>query len=122
MANITADRRIYLNEDEDTLLEEGDPEARTLFAAEGDEISEDAAKRLGYKPLSESKMKEAAANKAKQHARETKRGLPANGGNTPADAPHAQGIGPGRPAVESRELGSINAPAPAATVKPTGTI
>lgn len=40
-----ADKRYYVNADRSKVVEEGDPEATYLLAAEGDDISTDDAKR-----------------------------------------------------------------------------
>lgn len=50
MASITVDRRLWLTEDGETLVEDGDPKAAFLWANEGREVREDEAKRVGYKP------------------------------------------------------------------------
>lgn len=47
---VTVDRRLYLAADNETLVEDGDPNAAFLWASEGDEVSDDEAKRVGYKP------------------------------------------------------------------------
>jgi hypothetical protein len=45
----TVDRRLWLTEDA-KLVEDGDPAAATLWAAEGREVSDAEADRVGYKP------------------------------------------------------------------------
>jgi hypothetical protein len=44
---ITTDRRLYLSEDRNTVLEDGDPKAGWLLAAKGHAIPGPEAKRLG---------------------------------------------------------------------------
>jgi hypothetical protein len=53
--------KLFLNADKDKLVKEDSPEAAFLFAAPGDEVDDDEAKRLG---LSGKKQAEPAANKA----------------------------------------------------------
>ena len=45
----TTDRRLYLTTDKSRVVEDGDAEATFLFAAEGDEISDDDVKKYGIK-------------------------------------------------------------------------
>lgn len=47
MSNYIAERRLYLAEDEKTVVEEGDPRAAFLLAPEGGEVPEDRAIELG---------------------------------------------------------------------------
>lgn len=47
MANYTADRRLWLNQDRTKVVDEGDPEAAFLLAAKGHEIDAETAKRYG---------------------------------------------------------------------------
>lgn len=42
-----ADKRLYLNADRSKVVEEGDPEAAYLFAAEGAEVPDAEAKKYG---------------------------------------------------------------------------
>lgn len=48
MPNIIVDRRLFLTADKDRLVEPDDPEAAFLWAGEGDEVTEEAAKAVGY--------------------------------------------------------------------------
>jgi hypothetical protein len=52
-----ADRRLYHNADKSKVLEEGDPEAATLAIAEGQEVSDAEAKRLGLDKVSTKQVK-----------------------------------------------------------------
>jgi hypothetical protein len=45
MPNYTTDRRWYLNADQTAAVEEGDPQAATLLAGEGTEVTEEVAKQ-----------------------------------------------------------------------------
>ena len=45
----TADRRLWLTADRETVVEEGDSRAAFLLATPGDEVSDDDAKRFGLK-------------------------------------------------------------------------
>jgi hypothetical protein len=47
MATWKSDRRLYLAEDGQTVVEEGDPRAATLLVGEGGELSAEDAKRYG---------------------------------------------------------------------------
>lgn len=60
-----AGRRLWLTSDGKRLVEDGDPDATTLFAGEGDEVSDEDAKRYGLKAKAPAANKEAepAANK-----------------------------------------------------------
>lgn len=70
----TADRKLWLTADKETLVEDGDPKAAFLFASEGDEVSDEDAERYGLKPKkaeakqsapAEDKQASAPANKAR---------------------------------------------------------
>lgn len=70
-----ADRRYWLTADGQRLVEDGDPDARSLFAAEGDEISAEDVKRFGLKaPKADADEKAAQPqpNKARGGAPENK--------------------------------------------------
>lgn len=58
----TADRRLYHNADRSRIVEEGDPDAAYLLVAEGAELPDAEAKRLGLDAV-----------KAKSKPAETKR-------------------------------------------------
>lgn len=47
---VTLDRKLWLTEGHDRLVEHGDPEARVLFGIAGRRVSAAECKRLGYKP------------------------------------------------------------------------
>ena len=64
MASITVDRRLWLAEDGETLVEDGDPKAAFLWANEGRDVHEDEAKRVGYKPKSSSRSKSSSKSKS----------------------------------------------------------
>lgn len=55
----TADRKLWLTADRESVVEDGDPKAAFLLAAEGDEVSDEDVKRYGIKARS------APANKAR---------------------------------------------------------
>lgn len=57
-----SDRRIYLNADKSKVVEGDSPEAAHLFAVEGDDVSDEDAKRYGLK--FETKAQKPAENKA----------------------------------------------------------
>lgn len=59
----TAGRRLYLSHDRTRLVEEGDPDAATLYAAPGDEISAEDMQRFG---VTEAKAVEAEAVEDKE--------------------------------------------------------
>jgi hypothetical protein len=59
---IRTDRRLYFTKNRDRVVEEGDPEGVFLYAAAGDEISDDDAKQYGI----EVKAEKPADNKAVQ--------------------------------------------------------
>ena len=44
---VISDRRLWLNEKRDKVVEEGDPEAAELYATEGTRIPRDAAEKFG---------------------------------------------------------------------------
>ncbi len=46
-ADVKADRRYYVNADRSRVVEEGDPEAALLLAAEGDDITNEDVARYG---------------------------------------------------------------------------
>lgn len=50
MGNVTVDRRLYLTADKSKVVEDGDPKAAFLWAIRGRNVSEEEAKRVGYKP------------------------------------------------------------------------
>lgn len=50
-----ADKRLYLTADRSRVVEEGDPEAASLLAAEGQEILDAEAERLGLTGTAKSK-------------------------------------------------------------------
>ena len=60
----TSDRRIYLNADKSKVVEGDSPEAAHLFAVEGDDVSDEDAKRYGLK--FDTKAQKPAENKAEQ--------------------------------------------------------
>lgn len=47
--SIIVDRRLFLTADKSELVDEDDPRAAFLWAGEGSEVSEEEAKRVGYK-------------------------------------------------------------------------
>lgn len=53
---VKVDRRLYLAADRETLVEDGDPGAAFLWASEGDEVTDEEAERVGYKPSRKSKQ------------------------------------------------------------------
>lgn len=57
---LTVKQRLYLTADGKRLVPEGDPKAATLYAAPGDEISDEAAERFGVKKLEADAEKKAA--------------------------------------------------------------
>lgn len=68
---VTVDRKLWLATDRETLVEDGDPAAAFLWAAEGDEVDDDEAARVGYKatatkkaPQPEDKQAPAPENKS----------------------------------------------------------
>lgn len=71
---VTVDRRLWLAADGETLVEDGDPKASTLWATEGTDVSDDEAKRVGYKPAGKASSKSAKqpANKARSAPSEDK--------------------------------------------------
>lgn len=50
VSNVTVDRRLYLTADKSKVVEDGDPKAAFLWAIRGRNVSEEEAKRVGYKP------------------------------------------------------------------------
>lgn len=56
MADVTIDRNLYLADDGETLVEEGDPRAAHHWALAGSTRSEAEAERVGYKPAKKSKQ------------------------------------------------------------------
>ncbi len=58
------EKRLYLTADRTRVVEEGDPDALTLFAAEGDEIVPDDAKRYKLGHHAKDKEDDAPAPKA----------------------------------------------------------
>lgn len=74
MADVTADRRLYLDAD-GALVEEGDPGATSLWCNEGDVITDADAEAFGYKPKRSSrrsKSKSKPANKSRKAPAEDK--------------------------------------------------
>ena len=65
-----ADRRLYHNADKSKVVEEGDPEAASLAIAEGQEITDAEAKRLGLDKIE---------NKQRKGPPEDKEAPPASG-------------------------------------------
>lgn len=69
---VTVDRHLYLTEDKDRVVEEGDPAGRWLWAAPGNEVSRVDAERLGaIKPEAdgvEPKQRTPRANKQRATA------------------------------------------------------
>lgn len=65
---IRSDRRLYFTKDRDRVVEEGDPEGVFLFAAEGDEVSDEDAKEFGItvkaQPQGDNKAIQGSENKA----------------------------------------------------------
>jgi hypothetical protein len=61
-----ADRKLWLTADREKVVEDGDPAAAFLFATEGDEITDEDAKRYGVKAKAKpaDKQAPAPANKA----------------------------------------------------------
>lgn len=57
VSKVTVDRRLWLTEDGETLVEDGDPQAAFLWAVEGREVPADEAERVGYKPTRKSRQK-----------------------------------------------------------------
>ena len=55
------DRRLWLTADGKRVVDEGDPKANTLFAAEGDEILDEVAKKFKIKRLKKPVEDKAAA-------------------------------------------------------------
>lgn len=55
-----APSRLYLNSDRTKLVAEDDPDAATLFATEGDDISDEDAKKYGVTAAKETKAEAAA--------------------------------------------------------------
>lgn len=51
-APVTLDRKLWLTEDRDELVEHGDPKARFLFGVAGRRMNGAECKRVGYKPNS----------------------------------------------------------------------
>jgi hypothetical protein len=68
---IRTDRRLYFTKDRDRVVEEGDPEGVFLFAAAGDEISDDDVKQYGIEVKAEkpadNKAIQGSENKAAEH-------------------------------------------------------
>lgn len=64
----TADRKLWLTADKETVVEDGDPKAAFLLASPGDELSDDDVKRYGIKVKqaapAEDKQAEPAEDKA----------------------------------------------------------
>lgn len=46
---VTADRKLWLTADKETVVEDGDPRAAFLACSPGDELDDETAKRLGVK-------------------------------------------------------------------------
>jgi hypothetical protein len=61
------DRKLWLTADKERVVEDGDPDAAFLFAGEGDEVSDEDAKRYGLKAKAKpaDKAAPAPANKAR---------------------------------------------------------
>lgn len=59
------DRKLWLTSDKERVVEDGHPEAAFLFASEGDEITDEDAKRYGVKQAAApaNKARGASANK-----------------------------------------------------------
>lgn len=55
--NLIADRRLWLTADRSEIVEEGDPDAATLYATRGTVIPAEAVQRFGIKPLKKAKDK-----------------------------------------------------------------
>lgn len=55
--NLIADRRLWLTADRNKVVEEGDPNAATLYATPGTVIPAEAVKRFKIKPLKKAKVK-----------------------------------------------------------------
>lgn len=63
---VTADRKLWLAADKETVVEDGDAGAAFLFASPGDEISDEDAKRYGVKSKSKPAEKQAPPPSNKQ--------------------------------------------------------
>lgn len=63
MADVTVDRRLYTDAD-GNLVEDGDPSAAFLWAAEGAEVTEEEAERVGFKAKKQPKNKAVTAPKS----------------------------------------------------------
>ena len=64
----TMDRKLWLTEAGDELVEDGDRRARFLYGVKGRVKRTDECERLGYKPLKKAKVKEAEPVENKEAA------------------------------------------------------
>ncbi len=74
-APVTLDRKLWLTEERDRLVEHGDPDARFLFGVAGRRMNGAECKRVGYKPNSkiaadDETAQTVASDAEKQAARE----------------------------------------------------
>jgi hypothetical protein len=66
---VIAERRLFLTADQERVVEEGDPAAAFLFAAPGDDISDEDAEKYGLNaPAPKAPTKEAPKPEDKQAA------------------------------------------------------
>lgn len=75
-----ASERLYLTADGERVVSEGDPDAASLFAAEGDEIDDEDAKRFGLKSKGKPANKEADRPEDKSAAKPAKKRAKRKGG------------------------------------------
>lgn len=65
----TADRKLWLTEDKERVVEDGDPAAAFLYAKAGTRLSDEDAERYGLtKPTAKAKSEEKAAPKPEDKA------------------------------------------------------
>lgn len=77
---VTVDRRLWLNADRSTVVEDGDPAAAFLWATPGDEVDDEHATQVGYKARRTAEVKpvEPAEDKADTPAENKVSGLTVN--------------------------------------------